>query len=550
MRDILILVHDQMQPTQLKQALEVLGQHKVRGVGANLIWSADLGIHYGALVKNDSIIERCSHLIGQEIKVSTGEGIQPDYSYHQHESRLQIYHYGSSFLRENVRIAWELRNTVWAVPQAKIDILTDFIVKGWQWMARGINTVPGTIDRAASRQDQLHNADIRSLIPYLCELNPAYTTAFTSIAEMQNNPVTNLSGFRYFPYSDFTAYHQNEFSFFIKTISTRTLKSESINTENLKGRLLNNGDAYLIKNGNEYFNLMPVWNWNFLPGQTYYKSSTDTILSMPYAGSVTDGKTGLTAMEYVIGKGSPGIAARKFWACNNNIIVCLISNLKAVNIKDSIFTALDQCRLQGDVQVNKPGNIIKEFAMHELKKVKWIYHSNVGYINLVPSTVQLQVNKITSSWSAINASASTAPITENVFMPLLYHDLSAGKGSMGYVLASCNNAAELKLLADKPTWKVIRNDSVCQAVEFNNGIVMAAFYSPGAIKTGNDKTLTVDKPCLVQLAKTSLYVSDPLHKGEVINIKMNNRSFISKMNNDGTTINFVYSDEKIKKPID
>jgi hypothetical protein len=205
--------------------------------------------------------------------------------------------------------------------------------------------------------------------------------------------------------------------------------------------------------------------------------------------------------------------------------------------------------LQGDVQVNKPGNIIKEFATHQLKNVKWIYHSNFGYINLVPSTVQLQVNKVTSSWSAINASASTAPITENVFMPLLYHDLSAGKGSMGYVLASCKNAAEVKSLADKPTWKVIRNDSICQAVEFKDGTLMAAFHSAGVIKTGNNKTLAVDKPCLIQFVKRNLYVSDPLHKGEVITIKMNNRSFSSKMNSDGTTISIDYSDEKIKKPV-
>lgn len=46
MRDILVLIGQQLTPTQMKQALEVLAQHKVRGVGANLIWSADLAIHY------------------------------------------------------------------------------------------------------------------------------------------------------------------------------------------------------------------------------------------------------------------------------------------------------------------------------------------------------------------------------------------------------------------------------------------------------------------------------------------------------------------------
>lgn len=145
------------------------------------------------------MIKESVDLISKEIKVSTGEGIQPDYSYHQHEARLQIYHYGLSFLQTNVRIAWQMRGTPWSFPQEKKNILTDFILKGWQWMSRGINIVPGTIDRAASRKDQLHNADLRTAIPYLCDLNPVYATAFSSIANRQNGEGQPLIGFRYFP---------------------------------------------------------------------------------------------------------------------------------------------------------------------------------------------------------------------------------------------------------------------------------------------------------------------------------------------------------------
>jgi chondroitin AC lyase len=64
MRDIIILMRDSMTNHQLTQSLEVLGQYKLQqsGAGANLIWSADLGLHYGILTHNDTLIERCRSL--------------------------------------------------------------------------------------------------------------------------------------------------------------------------------------------------------------------------------------------------------------------------------------------------------------------------------------------------------------------------------------------------------------------------------------------------------------------------------------------------------
>ncbi len=535
MRDILMLIGQQLTPTQMKQALEVLAQHKVRGVGANLIWSADLAIHYGALVKNEAIIKESVDLISKEIKVSTGEGIQPDYSYHQHEARLQIYHYGLSFLETNVRIAWELRGTPWSFPKEKINILTDFILQGWQWMSRGINIVPGTIDRAASRKDQLYNADLRALIPYLCDLNPDYADDFTSIADRQNGKGKPLIGFRYFPYSDFAAYEQKDFSFFLKTISSRTLKSESINTENMRGRLLDNGDAYLIKNGNEYFNLMPVWNWNFLPGQTNINSSSDTIMNNFFAGSVTNQTSGATAMDYTVNSNSQTITAHKFWACHDNLVVCLVSDLKALNNTDSIFTALDQSRWQTTVEVNEPGNVISTTGVNQMKNVRWIFHSNLGYILLKPSTVQVHVDARTSSWSAINKSASAEPVTEKVFMPLLYHS-NITDTSAGYVLAYCKSSNEVMQLANKPRWKILNNNARCQAVKFMDGVIMAAFFTPGSLQLEKKKSLTADRPCLIEITKDEVYVSDPLHNGGTLNFRLNNKTYNVSLNSNGTTV--------------
>jgi chondroitin AC lyase len=158
----------------------------------------------------------------EEIHITTDDGIQPDYSFHQHGARLQMYQYGAAFLKGNTRIAWQLRGTKWSYPHEKINMLIDFVLNGWQWMARGIYTVPGTIDRSCSRRDALSNADLRDMLPYLTQLDPGKANEFQAMLLRQNNSGTPLNGFRYYPYSDFTVYHQKDFSFFLKTISSRT----------------------------------------------------------------------------------------------------------------------------------------------------------------------------------------------------------------------------------------------------------------------------------------------------------------------------------------
>ena len=93
MRDVIILIGQSLSPAQLGGALEILGQYRVQNnsTGANLTWSADLGLHYGLLTKDSALVQKCRDLLINEIKITTGDGVQPDYSFHQHDKRLQMY---------------------------------------------------------------------------------------------------------------------------------------------------------------------------------------------------------------------------------------------------------------------------------------------------------------------------------------------------------------------------------------------------------------------------------------------------------------------------
>jgi len=517
MRDIVVLTRDSLNSEQYQNALQIIAQHIVKGTGANLIWSADIGLSYGALLNDTVLVKQCVQLIISEVKITNNDGIQPDFSYHQHGERLQTYHYGGDFLKDNIRIAWELRGTEWAYPKEKIQVLTDFVLNGWQWMARGIYTTPATIDRAVSRENALKLADLRKELPYMMELNPVRKAELKRMLKWQNGDTGKLKGFRYFPSSDFAAYHQKEFSFFLKTISNRTLPTEKINDENLKGELLNNGNTYFVQNGNEYFNLMPVWNWKFLPGLTSFVSA-DRIYNNTYSGGVNNGKSGLVVMKYGVSKDSTGhLTAAKMWACHKGTVVCLLANIESLNITDSIFTVMDQSRLSGDVIVN--GKLIGT-PYNSISKVKYIYHNKLIYRPIDSSQVKLVVNDRQGSWSTINISGNQAIVKEKIFMPLLLNTMQ--NKNTGYSVSWCANSSQIDKVICKESFQVLSNDSVCQAVQFKDGTLMVAFAQNGNLKLKDGNIISVNKPCMILSEADKYFVSFVDVNGDKLIVKENN----------------------------
>lgn len=531
MRDIIILMRDSLDKQQVEQCLQILRQHKVKGTGANLVWSADLGMHYGALTNDTVLMRRCRDTILTVIKISVEEGVQPDFSFHQHGKRLQMYHYGGAFLLDDVRLAWQLSGLPLAFPPEKIQVLTDFVLKGWQWMARGINTVPGTIDRAASRRNALHSADIRKIIPLMYEVQPDSINAFKKMLEIQKGNDA-LVGYRYYPYSNFTSFQQQQYSFFLKTNSTRTLLTESINEENLKGDLLNSGDAYFISDGTEYYNLMPFWDWDRLPGITNFISQgKNEILSQSFVGNASNGKSGMSVMDYALKNNEQSLRAKKFWASWKNITVALIAGLETSHLSAPAFTVLDQSRWQGKVTVDQKNNLLKE-GQHTFSSLRWIHHRNFAYIPLEKDSITIDVKNVNARWYDINHSESSATIQDKIFLPSIIHR----NASTGYVVAYAPSVRKASQIVKKKSWKVLRNDSICQAVSFGDGTLMAAIYKEEKLSLTPTLSIIVSQPCLVLMEGEKVFVSDPQHEGGKLVLMINNKEWTVDLPDDGTTI--------------
>ncbi|MCG2616536.1 polysaccharide lyase beta-sandwich domain-containing protein [Terrimonas sp. NA20] len=528
MRSILAVAGNQLTGTQRQGGLQVLAQYRVRGTGANLIWSADLAMHYGAFIKNDSIIKNSRRLIVAEIRNDTAEGIQPDYSFYQHGARLQSFHYGIDYLNDLLRIGWQLQGTVWAYPADKAALLTNYVMHGWQWMSRNNYTTPATVDRAVSRKGQLKGISMQYVAGFLSGLDPSRAASIDRM-EQEYRLNTRKPAFHDFPYSDFATYHQPGFSVFIKTISTRTLPTESINSENKKGQLLHAGNVYLVKDGKEYFDVMPLWDWQYLPGITSFDPQAK-IERMDFAGTVTDGESGLTAMHYALRKDSSLLTARKAWIMRGDQMIALIAGLTRRNISTPVYTVLDQSRwrepvLAGNRKISKPG-------VHPFSAKEHLYHNGFSFSLLTTGDGKLILRDTTGSWRSINEGEQPTEVKGKIFQPMIEHK---NDDAAAYLVSFYSSPGEIKA-AGSQQWNIIRNDTACQAILFDDGMVMAVFHKAGSLKVTEETTIQVDRPCLLQYHSNKLTLSDPLQLGGTLKLSIGARQLSADLKKDGSSL--------------
>jgi len=508
---ILALAGDQMGEERRKVVLDVYGRqygHAKAGDGANTIWEAELGLMYGAFTQDEALAKANADLIVGEITVNGTAGIQDDFSFHQHGPRLQQFAYGGAYGADMARLGWEMKDTRWAFPPEKMEILADYILKGSQWMTRGTETVPGTLDRCVSRPGVMR-VNLRPTAEYLAECLPQRAAECNDLIAREDGKAPPLTGFRAFSKSDFVAYHRPSFSFFLKTVSDRTETTESINEENLKGHLLSSGDHYLLANGTEYDELPPVWNWNLLPGITWAKGA-GSIERKSFVGSVGNETSGLAAMDYEMKSATGTISARKAWAMHGDVVVCLIGDLRSEGISAPVRTALDQSSLQGAVTVSTGTNApeIMPAGSHALSDVHWIQHGSFVYIPLQPAAMTLQLGPVTGTWKSINTSRSDAPVNDSIFLPVLEQGTNPQGQSGGYVLAACSTPGQAAALFSRPTWTVLRNDAQCQAVRFIDGTLMAVFYQAGRLEENGHLLLDTDHPALLMRVDGKTWMHD------------------------------------------
>ncbi|MGB3586032.1 MAG: polysaccharide lyase family 8 super-sandwich domain-containing protein, partial [Tunicatimonas sp.] len=243
-----------------------------RMTGSNRTLLSISVLYRGVLERNPERIADGVAGVMQQVQVTDDEGIQADYSFHQHGPFLYNGGYGSNFLRETIWLASIVEGTQFAFTDSHLKILREYYLQGTRWMifrnvfdynvrGRQVGRSGGFIPRAELIIPQLEN---------FIEADPAHAELYElSKQRIVSKQPQTIAGNKHFWRSDYTVHQRGSYFTSLKMCSERTVGMEmDVNTENLYGYYLPFGLTYIYRTGEEYINVFPVWDWACLPGVT------------------------------------------------------------------------------------------------------------------------------------------------------------------------------------------------------------------------------------------------------------------------------------------
>ncbi|AGA78416.1 polysaccharide lyase family 8 super-sandwich domain-containing protein [Echinicola vietnamensis] len=489
--------------------------------GSNL---TDIGQHYimrACLTEDSALMQHAVTETGNSIKVSSGEGIKRDHSYMAHGAQLYIYGYGREYVSGIRNIAVNITGTSYAYPPEKIAIFSDFVRKGFIKTSRGGFADFNAFGRSITRSG-VGRADV-NLIEQVRNFDlPAYQASYdTVIARMRGQEAPDYGvtpEHRHYWQTDYTIHHRPGYMVGLRTVSVRTVKSEMGNGENIKGHFLTDGATYIAVDGDEYFGIYPVWDWNKVPGTT-----TPAWTSFParsswgtnpgkssFVGGVSDGEYGASVYDM----NDYSTRAKKAWFFFDDEVVCLGAGIYSSSA-EAINTTVNQTLLKGNVVADVgAGGVSLGAGEHAYQDdLKWVWHRDVGYVFPDGGHLKLSTQSQTGTWNSINQTQSTAEVSEEVFKLWFEHGETPVDDGYAYVLlpgATTQETADF----DVQRFTILANADTVQAVGHPAlDMVQVVLYEPGEYDL-NGLQLNVNQPCVLILrdagtAEVKVTAADP-----------------------------------------
>ncbi len=482
----------------------------------NLIWAAQAHIRRGVLLDDADILADAFRRVQATVHISLGEGIQPDYSFHQHGPLLYFAGYGHDFALDTTELAYLGRDTIFRFTPEQLDILTGYLLDGSRWAVHGQCsydfTAAGRVIARPSTQD-----DARLLADAAQNLVAAgapRAEELQAFAARLDGMGVGHSGNRHFWRSDYQSHHRPTWSASVKMCSTRTGPTETGNGEALRSWYLGEGINPVWLSGLEYRDIYPVWDWRRLPGLTAEQSSGDLPVlnwqSTPdgaiarggrdFVGGVSDGRYGLAAMRLAKDAITDGYKA---WFFFDDEFVCLGTGIDAPGATAPVHTTLNQSLAAGGVWTHADaagGVTTGPGIVHD---PRWAHHGRIGYVfPTATGPVLLEQQRRTGSWHDINTSIAADVIEREVATIGIDHGPAPRQAGYAYIVLPAADLTRTAEYCDHSPISVIANTPTVQAVRHDVlGVAQLAFNRPGRLEVATQLTVRVDAPVLLQLVE-------------------------------------------------
>lgn len=484
-------------------------------------------LYRGVLEKNTERITSGVNGVMQQVKITTEEGIQPDYSFHQHGAFLYNGNYGSNFLRETIWLGSIVQGTQFAFTPDHLKVLRNYYLQGTRWMVRC-----GVLDynvrgRQVGRSTGF-DPDAYTLVPQLDHFmmaDPAHIDQYrASKQHILHQEPQEISGNRHFWRSDYTAHHRGAYFTSLKMCSQRTVGMEmDVNTENLYGYYLPFGLTYIYRRGDEYQDIFPVWDWARLPGVTSphhaFSSSGRSSQQTSFVGGVSDGTYGVSTMDLDV----KDTQAKKSWFWFDREWIALGAGIQSTN-ENAIVTGINQTLLKGNVMVDGTPYSRGEKI---LENPTWVWHDSIAYVFPKQQIVAMKAAEQKGQLQRIFGLGADSIYRSDVFSLWFEHGLKPKEASYEYIVMPGCSSDELTAYAQNIPVTVLSNTPRIQAVTHHQlQITGIVFHEAGSFSLNDDLIMEVSHPCLVMVnhAGNIVTVSDPSASVNEIIITMSNKA--------------------------
>ena len=446
------------------------------------------------------------------------EGIQPDMLYQSSRDEPSSGHDGLVYATECTRFIALAHGTQWQAPVPAMQLLTDFLLDGQQWLMRnGVidsNFPARNIQRATGTV-----AELAAAVGRLAQLgNTPRQGELSSLARRLSGLGETLGGHRHFWRAGFSVHQRPAFYASVCLPGKRSVPAALGAPE---------GMTCVMSSGREYDGISAILAADGLPGTTFLRGGTilpkepPPVEAASVAGGVSEGDYGLAAMRTE----SHGLSATKAWFYFDQSVVCLGAGISAPGASQPVFTAVNHCRLHGSVlaaaDLAQPRTLVPgtEYALPMIRRV---LHDGVVYYFSKPSRVAVQ----------IGVPPSTVPVDPPLperFALLLNHGLRPQNEAYNYIIVPVGEDASAKAKTDEEVAQIeiLANTPAVQAVRHRSlKLLGVVFWQAGMVALPGAGRVAANQPCVLLCRETA---------------SSGKRLTIANIRNEPTTVHIEYA---------
>lgn len=521
------------------QRMKTDGGNPADWTGAN---RTDIALHWiyrACLTADVTLLRNAINYVYNPVQYTTGEGFQHDNCYFQHGAQLYIGGYGDEILKGVTQVAMYTRGTQYALSEARLQLLSKFMRETYYQTIRGVYMLFDVLGRGVSRPSGTSKGSASLYAERMMILDPEHAEEYAAIIERLGGRKSADYGLKplhthYFR-GDYTLHVRPGYTFDVRTVSTRTMRCEYGNGENLKTYFMSDGCTNMVIKGNEYAGIFAMWDWARIPGVTAPQMKTipqavsdwQTRGTSKFAGGVSDSIYGATAYSYEDKYKNINTAARKAWFFFDDEVVCLGAGITSTATVP-VNTTINQCTLVGGKATVSANGQVSEVAMGEYaydNNLNWAWHNNIGYVFPDGGNIFLLNQSRSGSWYDINTTASKTVMKKNVFTLGFNHGQSPKDDTYAYIVVpNKSSAAEMaaypmdniEILANTDSMQVVRNKKL--------GVWEFIFYQ-GATFTHGELSVKVNKGCAllfkdIEKPSVQFHIADPAQTQSKITVEV------------------------------